>query len=425
MLYVVKGGAISRILPVSSGNGATYQQKNGGTARALTPVGWYKIQRRIVGERKADLGTLYDPQYFYRGWAIHGSNSVPAYPASHGCVRVTRADAKCLLGAIGNGMSVYLYGGKHTFPAGSSAPGTDSPTGDTAGDTASPPGRRRPSSAARLAEARAVEPPALRAVADPPAPHRPRSPPLLPGSGSTRSVMGITVAMRIGSLLLLVWLVIGAAAAFQRGYFEDGDGGCAKASTVAVTVVAGPLNYLGANPKTDCPDVNLDVDADLPPSRASRASAAARPGRGRASARRAAPARRSAAHLAARPARPARRTPARAATRPARSGRPTASDLWCSRSARGWSGAYGFGQPLQPLADAPSQPASPSRTSSAAAPDRSSSTAARSRCTWSVWCASSRRRRTARPRRAARRARRRRLADHRAGVRPCTASCPC
>jgi peptidoglycan hydrolase-like protein with peptidoglycan-binding domain len=139
VLYVVKGGAISRILPISSGNGASYTQKDGGKARSLTPVGWYKIQRRIVGERKADLGTLYDPQYFYRGWAIHGSNSVPAFPASHGCIRVTRADAKWLLGAIGNGMSVYLYGGKHVFSAGSSAPGTDSPTGDTTGgDTASP-----------------------------------------------------------------------------------------------------------------------------------------------------------------------------------------------------------------------------------------------------------------------------------------------
>lgn len=70
--------------------------------------------------------------------------------------------------------------------------------------------------------------------------------------------------MRIGSLLLIIWLLIGAAAAFQRGYFEDGDGGCAKASTIALTVVAGPLNYVGVNPKTDCPDVDLDVDVEVP-----------------------------------------------------------------------------------------------------------------------------------------------------------------
>ena len=139
VLYVVKAGRIVRIMPVSSGNGRTYAQKDGSTARALTPVGRYTIQRRIVGERKADLGSLYDPQYFYRGWAIHGSNSVPAGPASHGCVRVTRTDAKTLLSSLSNGMTVYLYGGAHTFPAGSSAPGTDNPTGDTPSDTAPAP----------------------------------------------------------------------------------------------------------------------------------------------------------------------------------------------------------------------------------------------------------------------------------------------
>jgi peptidoglycan hydrolase-like protein with peptidoglycan-binding domain len=134
VLYVVRAGTIARILPVSSGNGKTYLQKNGHKAKALSPVGWYKIQRRVLGERKADLGTLYDPQYFYRGWAIHGSNSVPAYPASHGCIRVTRTDAKYLLRAIHVGISVYVYGGTHTFTAGSSAPGTDDPTGDTSSD---------------------------------------------------------------------------------------------------------------------------------------------------------------------------------------------------------------------------------------------------------------------------------------------------
>ncbi len=61
--------------------------------------------------------------------------------------------------------------------------------------------------------------------------------------------------MRIGSLLLIVWLLIGAAAAFQRDYFKSSDVTCAKASTIAVTVIAGPLNYLGVNPKVKCPDV--------------------------------------------------------------------------------------------------------------------------------------------------------------------------
>jgi hypothetical protein len=59
--------------------------------------------------------------------------------------------------------------------------------------------------------------------------------------------------MRIGSVIVLVWLVIGLVAAFQRDYFSDDDTNCAEASTIAVTTVAGPLNYVGVNPKVkDC-----------------------------------------------------------------------------------------------------------------------------------------------------------------------------
>lgn len=57
----------------------------------------------------------------------------------------------------------------------------------------------------------------------------------------------------IGAVLLLVWLVIGVLAAWQRGYFTgSGDSSCASAVTIIVTVVAGPLNYLGLNPQVDC-----------------------------------------------------------------------------------------------------------------------------------------------------------------------------
>jgi hypothetical protein len=56
----------------------------------------------------------------------------------------------------------------------------------------------------------------------------------------------------VGSLLVLVWLVIGLIAAFQRGYFSSGNTSCAGAATIAVTVIAGPLNYVGVNPRIDC-----------------------------------------------------------------------------------------------------------------------------------------------------------------------------
>ena len=59
--------------------------------------------------------------------------------------------------------------------------------------------------------------------------------------------------MRIVTLLVLVWLIIGAIAAGQRGYFSSDDANCGTVGTIALTVVAGPLNYLGVNPKvTDC-----------------------------------------------------------------------------------------------------------------------------------------------------------------------------
>lgn len=54
------------------------------------------------------------------------------------------------------------------------------------------------------------------------------------------------------SLLLVVWLAIGAIAAGQRHYYDSAVKTCAKGSTIAVTILAGPLNYLGVNPKINC-----------------------------------------------------------------------------------------------------------------------------------------------------------------------------
>ena len=58
--------------------------------------------------------------------------------------------------------------------------------------------------------------------------------------------------MRIGSVLVVVWLLIGVVAANQRHYFSGDTTNCAKAGTIAATIVSGPLNYLGVNPKISC-----------------------------------------------------------------------------------------------------------------------------------------------------------------------------
>jgi hypothetical protein len=58
--------------------------------------------------------------------------------------------------------------------------------------------------------------------------------------------------MRIGSVLLVIWLIIGVVAAGQRGYFNRSLGNCTRVGAIAVTILAGPLNYVGVNPKITC-----------------------------------------------------------------------------------------------------------------------------------------------------------------------------
>ena len=53
-------------------------------------------------------------------------------------------------------------------------------------------------------------------------------------------------------IVLVAWLLIGVLAAGQRHYYSGKTGNCAKASTIVVTIIAGPLNYLGVNPKVSC-----------------------------------------------------------------------------------------------------------------------------------------------------------------------------
>ncbi len=115
VVNVVLGGQLARTLNASSGSGEVYTWPDGRVARADTPVGTFTIQRRISGLREGDLGAMYDPMYFHEGWAIHGSNSVPGYPASHGCVRLPRADALWLASQVPNGTQVVVHGSTNAF----------------------------------------------------------------------------------------------------------------------------------------------------------------------------------------------------------------------------------------------------------------------------------------------------------------------
>ncbi len=61
-----------------------------------------------------------------------------------------------------------------------------------------------------------------------------------------------TTNSRVVTVVVVVWLLIGLAAAAQRNYFAGSDATCAKVGTTLVTIVAGPLYYIGAKPKIDC-----------------------------------------------------------------------------------------------------------------------------------------------------------------------------
>lgn len=109
VLFHWRGGQLVRILSISSGNGEKYCVK-GACDIAVTPPGSFRIGRKAAGLEVAPLGELWWPMYFNGGIAIHGSPSVPAYPASHGCIRIPMYAAPTLFEQVDRGTSVILVG---------------------------------------------------------------------------------------------------------------------------------------------------------------------------------------------------------------------------------------------------------------------------------------------------------------------------
>jgi Putative peptidoglycan binding domain/L,D-transpeptidase catalytic domain len=90
LLLVVEGGEVRRILNASTGSGAYYSAPGSTVVKhAVTPRGHYAVFRGVDAWDTSPLGHLYRPRYFNGGIAVHGYPSVPAVPASHGCVRVS------------------------------------------------------------------------------------------------------------------------------------------------------------------------------------------------------------------------------------------------------------------------------------------------------------------------------------------------
>lgn len=92
LVLAVENGKVVKVINASSGNGETYDAK-GATYTAYTPRGSFAVFREVNGMHSStlELGDMWRPKFFTGGIAVHGSSSVPAFPASHGCVRVSNS----------------------------------------------------------------------------------------------------------------------------------------------------------------------------------------------------------------------------------------------------------------------------------------------------------------------------------------------
>jgi hypothetical protein len=79
LLALIDGSQVEQIIPTSSGKPST-----------PTILGDYRVYMREAGYNSEGM---YYSDYFVRGYAIHGYDPAPDYPASHGCIRIPIADA--------------------------------------------------------------------------------------------------------------------------------------------------------------------------------------------------------------------------------------------------------------------------------------------------------------------------------------------
>jgi putative peptidoglycan binding protein/L,D-transpeptidase-like protein len=113
ILFLVDSqGKIGNILPISSGSGKTFHENGYPETRAITPCGRLEVYARASGWKKSPLGEMYNPLYIVGGIAIHGSEDMRTYPASHGCIRIPMFASQRLPKMVPKGTPVYVYGCK-------------------------------------------------------------------------------------------------------------------------------------------------------------------------------------------------------------------------------------------------------------------------------------------------------------------------
>lgn len=118
VLFLVDAdGKVGNILPISSGTGKRFKEPGYPEALAVTPCARLEVYQKVSGWRKSPLGEMHNPLYIVGGIAIHGSTDVPAYPASHGCIRIPMFASALLPKMVPVGTPVLVYGCKEEMAA--------------------------------------------------------------------------------------------------------------------------------------------------------------------------------------------------------------------------------------------------------------------------------------------------------------------
>jgi peptidoglycan hydrolase-like protein with peptidoglycan-binding domain len=140
VLFLYKANTLQKVLTISSGSNQRFCSE-GYCRKAVTPGGSYSIYRQGKGWEYGPLGGLYNPAYFNDGIAIHGATSVPASPASHGCIRIPMAAAEWFPGQVYPGMAVHVVGvaGQPPNPAALTSTTTTPPAGPATTPTTAAP----------------------------------------------------------------------------------------------------------------------------------------------------------------------------------------------------------------------------------------------------------------------------------------------
>jgi N-acetylmuramoyl-L-alanine amidase len=112
VLFLFEDGAVAEIVPISSGGTYKYySERQQAWVWAGTPRGDYTLLRHSLGWNCDPLTgwCIYNPWNFTPYYALHGYRSVPAYPASHGCVRIPTWESDILESRLYIGMPIHLW----------------------------------------------------------------------------------------------------------------------------------------------------------------------------------------------------------------------------------------------------------------------------------------------------------------------------